>query len=75
MPPECWTVLEELLDRYRLPKTCQMDRAALLEAARADKKRRGEAITLIQPKGLGECVLCQTSYDELGRVLEVGMPL
>ena len=74
-PPECWTVLEELLDRYRLPKTCQMDRAALLEAARADKKRRGEAITLIQPKRLGECELCQTSYDELGRVLEVGMPL
>lgn len=72
-PPECWTVLEGLLDRYHLPKTCRMDRGELLQAARADKKRRGEDITLIQPQTLGECVLYRTDYDELARVLELGM--
>ena len=47
----------------------------LLAAARADKKRRGNAITLIQPERLGNCVLYKTDYDELARVLEVGMAL
>ena len=47
----------------------------LLEAAHADKKRRGDAITLIQPEVLGNCVLYPTNYDELRRVLELGMPL
>lgn len=72
-PPECWTVLEQLLDKYHLPKNTDMDRAALLEAAKADKKRRGSAITLIQPEVLGNCVLFPTDYAELDRVLELGM--
>ena len=74
-PKECWTVLESLLDRFQLPKTCSMDRADLLRAARADKKRRGEAITLIQPRKLGQCVLYRSDYAGLDQVLEVGMPL
>ena len=45
------------------------------EIARADKRRRGNAITLIQPERLGNCVLYKTDYDELARVLEVGMAL
>lgn len=72
-PPQCWQVLEELLDKYHLPKTCGMEREQLLEAARADKKRRGEAITLIQPDVLGNCVLYKTDYNELSKVLALGM--
>lgn len=72
-PPACWTVLEQLLDKYHLPKNTDMDRAALLEAAKADKKRRGSAITLIQPEVPGNCVLFPTDYAELDRVLELGM--
>jgi len=72
-PAECWTMLEALLDKYRLPKTCTMEKEDLLEAARADKKRRGDAITLVQPDVLGRCVLFQTDYCELGRVLDLGM--
>lgn len=74
-PAECWTALEALLDRYHLPKTCSIPRADLLQAARADKKRRGEAITIIQPSRLGECVLRKTDFAELDRVLEAGLPL
>lgn len=72
-PPECRTVLERLLDKYRLPKTVDMSRADLLEAARADKKRRGAAITLVQPDKPGSCILNKTDYDELARVLDLGM--
>lgn len=72
-PKECWTVLESLLDRFHLPKTCSMDKKDLLEAARADKKRRGDAITLIQPEKLGTCVLNKTDYGALSRILERGM--
>lgn len=73
-PPECWTVLETLLDKYHLPKTCDMRAEDLLEAARSDKKRRGEAITLIEPSEvLGGCVLNKTDYKALAQVLELGM--
>ncbi len=72
-PPECRTVLETLLDLYQLPKNCTMDRADLLRAARADKKRRGESITLVQPRTLGKCELVKTDFQELERVLELGM--
>lgn len=72
-PRECQEVLESLLDKYRLPKTCGMKREDLLEAAKADKKRRGDAITLIQPDVLGNCILHKTDYNELARVLELGM--
>ena len=74
-PPACWTVLETLLDKYHLPKTTDKSVDELLEAAHADKKRRGDAITLIQPQVLGRCGLYSTNYDELRRVLELGMPL
>lgn len=74
-PPACWTVLETLLDKYHLPKTTDKSVDELLEAAHADKKRRGSAITLIQPQVLGRCGLYPTNYDELRRVLELGMPL
>lgn len=74
-PPACWTVLETLLDKYHLPKTTDKSVDELLEAAHADKKRRGDAITLIQPEVLGRCGLYPTNYDELRRVLELGMPL
>ena len=74
-PSACWTVLETLLDKYHLPKTTDKSVDELLEAAHADKKRRGDAITLIQPEVLGRCGLYSTNYDELRRVLELGMPL
>jgi 3-dehydroquinate synthase len=74
-PVECQTVLEALLDKYHLPKTCHMERENLLEAAKADKKRRGNTITLVQPDKLGHCVLHKTDYDELAQVLTLGRDL
>ena len=74
-PKECQEVLETLLNKYRLPKNCGLPAERLLAGTRMDKKRRGEAITLIQPKALGECVLRRTDYQELNQVLELGKAL
>ena len=72
-PPECWNVLRSLLNRFQLPKTCAMAKKDLLEAAHADKKRRGDTITLIQPRALGECILRKTDYAGLAEILDWGM--
>lgn len=71
-PPECWKVLEALLDKYHLPKTCKTKTEDLLNASRADKKRRGETITIIQPSELGTCTLHITNDQELAQVLALG---
>ena len=67
--------METLLDKYHLPKTTDKSIDELLEAAHADKKRRGDAITLIQPDRLGSCILHKTDYSELAQVLDLGMEL
>ena len=74
-PAACWDILEELLDIYCLPKTCPMGAEELLKAARADKKRRGEEITLVLPEKIGHCILRRTNYDELALLLERGLAL
>ena len=72
-PAACEEILERLLMRYHLPNNCPMGRVELLDAARADKKRRGDAITLIQPETVGRCVLRRTDYAELNQILRLGM--
>ncbi len=47
--------LLRLLERLGLPTDCEYDRAALLAAVEADKKRSGENITLILPRSIGHC--------------------
>ena len=74
-PEECRRVLEGLLDKFRLPKTCEVPTEQLLEGARMDKKRRGEAITLVEPRTLGACALNRTDYKTLERRLEAGRAL
>lgn len=74
-PAECDTVLEALLQKFHLPNTTQYPAELLLQAARADKKRRGDSITLVQPDIVGRCILNKTDYAALARVLADGMPL
>lgn len=74
-PAECGTVLEALLKKYKLPNCTQYPAELLLQAARADKKRRGNSITLVQPAAVGQCTLRKTDYAALARVLADGMPL
>ena len=71
-PESCEKILEKLLKKYQLPNSTELPSERILAAARADKKRRGEKITLIEPKTLGNCVLVKTDFAELARLLELG---
>ena len=72
-PAECQQILEALLEKYHLENTTTIDKAALLEAAYSDKKRRGSSITLIQPDGVGSCRLVKADYAQLDEVLTLGL--
>ena len=61
------TRLLSLLNRLNLPTDCEYGKAALLHALVADKKRRGDAITLILPRSIGHCErrsVALTALDE-----------
>ena len=71
---ETRTILEALLDHYGLPKTTEYTAEQLFEAAKSDKKRRDDRITLIVPEFPGKCVLREMNFDELRGVFELGLP-
>lgn len=71
-PPECEEILTRLLRKYHLPDDTHLSAEQLLQAARADKKRRGEAITLIMPVEVGKCVLHRTDFSALEEILQLG---
>lgn len=68
----CASLLLELLARFGLPDRCEYTSQELLEAARSDKKRSGERITLVLPERPGRCVLESCDYPTLLSMLEKG---
>ena len=56
----------KILDAYGYPKCGGFDTVKILEAIRGDKKRSGDAITLVVPRKIGECELVETPMGELG---------
>ena len=48
-------------------------RASTASAMTADKKRHGDAITLVVPRDVGECVLYELAADELGDFIKAGL--
>lgn len=71
-PQECVETLELLLQKYRLPRSTELPEEALLQAAKADKKRRGDSITLVLPRSFGKCMLERSSYETLAELLRLG---
>jgi 3-dehydroquinate synthase len=71
---ETRTILESLLDHYGLPKTTEYTADQLFEAAKSDKKRRDDRITLIVPEFPGKCVLREMKFSELKDILALGLP-
>ena len=70
---ECLTVLNALLEKFHLPSHTKFASADLLLAARADKKRSGDSITLVVPTILGNCALKKTNFSALEEILRLGM--
>ena len=59
----------KILDGFGFGVYEGFDDAKILEAIRGDKKRSGDAITLVVPRKIGECELVETPMGELGRWL------
>lgn len=70
---ECLEKIDLLLRKFKLPASCGYTAEELLEAAMADKKRSGGSITLVLPRSFGRCELKKTAFDELGRLISLGM--
>ena len=47
----------DVLKLHHLPTECDYDADIILEKISSDKKRRGNTITLVLPKKIGECIL------------------
>lgn len=58
--------------RNGLPVTTGLDIGALLSAALSDKKRSGNALTLVMPRRIGECFLHTVPAAELKNIIELG---
>lgn len=63
--PEIYPQILHVLKLYDLPTTSPFTIAELTNAIGNDKKRRGEKITLVLPKKIGECVLHQVEFTTL----------
>lgn len=72
-PLETAARLETLLKRFGLPVSCEYCDGELLAAARADKKTRGERITLVLPDESGVMRLRDMSFEELGELIALGL--
>ena len=71
--PDCSRALDDILIRFGLPVVCPYGADALAAAMTSDKKRHGDAITLVVPRDVGECVLYELAADELGDFIKAGL--
>ncbi|MBQ8469136.1 MAG: 3-dehydroquinate synthase, partial [Clostridia bacterium] len=64
--------LIRILETNELPISCDFTTEELLDGALADKKRKGDLISLIVPKHLGECLTHTVPVTELGTIIDLG---
>ncbi len=58
------SILDKLLDKYNLPKYCDVDLQKLVDSTMVDKKRKGGNITVVKPIGVGKCVLDKMTVEQ-----------
>ncbi len=66
----CSKRLEALLLKNNLPVSTNIPVEELVKAAAVDKKRKGDRITLILPKRIGDCRLYDINIEELEDLLQ-----
>ena len=71
--PDCADAMDDILGRFDLPNACPYEADALAAAMTADKKRHGDAITLVIPRDVGQCVLYELAADRLGAFVKAGL--
>ena len=69
----CHSEIVQAVKRYQLPDKTNLSAEELIEAAFSDKKRRGQYITLILPKMIGQCSTKTFTLDELAAFIRLGI--
>ncbi len=65
--------IESVLHAFGLPTETNFSAEALANAALSDKKRAGDALTLVVPRAIGGCPLEKIPVTELQPIIEAGM--
>ncbi len=69
----CLDSILEILTRFRFPLDCPYSAKELTRAALADKKIRGDEITLVIPLTIGQCCLKTIPTDRLEEFITCGI--
>jgi 3-dehydroquinate synthetase len=69
----CLRDVLDMLHRYDLPDNTHFNANVLSEACLSDKKREGEALTMIFPEEIGRCALKKIPVGELESVIRSGL--
>lgn len=69
----CAEEIEKKLTSFGLPTKTDMAPQAILAAALGDKKRRGDRVTLVVPRDIGDCILHPVAVSELPKWIEAGV--
>ena len=70
---DCIGEISQMLRLYNLPESTAYDACSLANACLADKKRDGDALTMIFPAEIGKCVLTKIPVDDLKTVIQAGL--
>ncbi len=70
---DCARAVEDILARFDLPSSCSFGAEELSALMYADKKRRGDTITLVIPQALGQCRLYPLPAAELADFVKAGL--
>lgn len=70
---DCFIPIAESLRKFRFPLDCPFTAEQLAEAARNDKKRMGDSISLVIPVTLGNCSLKKFPVSDLEDFIKAGL--
>ena len=62
-----------VLDRFKLPSSCDFTAGQLFTAALSDKKRSGGTVSLIVPRSIADCVILPMPVTEIQSLIEAGL--
>lgn len=66
---DCYERLTALISRHDMAKELPFIKTDIVKSALHDKKRKGNNITLVLPKSIGECELRKISVDEISEYI------
>lgn len=70
---ECTGRILSVLKRFSLPTECDEPMSRLYAVMQSDKKRKGGSISIVIPKGIGDCIIKKMPLKEMRGFMESGI--